>query len=849
MDWFGCMASLLAQAAPVTVKVGETAAWTPLQRDALIVAAVIAASFVAGHFIAEGLKLRDLSLRIGTTLCTLLVGITICILGWPPKLGIDLSGGVVLVYEVDKEQMRSQELQTALGQVQQQLGSMGEGAVTAGVSPAGKIEIIATDKTLVPTIESKLEPLGLKAAGRRSEGDKTILDYDPPPGRPLKLDDLVNAINKRINPGGVLELTVRPYGENQIEIIIPDLDAREVAVVKHKISTAGKLEFRIVADSNQPDDRRLIRLAQQSQGREVYDRGKLIGRWVKIGRSEVALYGGAVVRPNGTEILVKTDPYNVTGKDLDNSYPGMDGTHREVMFTLTTSGGKRFGGLTGSNVVSDEQQQEGRMRKLGIVLDDTLLSAPNIKSKITDHGQISGGFDENEGEVKFLVDLFNAGSLPASFSPEPISEQNISAQLGEDTIRQGSQAMIASTVAVLVFMLVYYRFAGAVADVAVVMNMVLAVALMMVFRAAFTLPGLAGLVLTVGMAVDANVLIYERMREEAARGASLRMTIRNGFSRAMSTIIDSNLTTVISAVVLYKVGTDQVKGFAVSLILGLIVSLYTAIVVARLIFDIVERKRWLTSFRMMQFIGETKIDFVKWRGPAIAVSSVLIAIGAVAVWERGSDLLDIDFTGGVSVQVKFNEKQDIKVIREKLSKVLSDDLAVSSVGTSPADRDRQFKIDTSEPDINAVKSKLQEVFGTELASYSMKFGAVEPDKAPVSPLSTGGAVPESTSPAPPAKTPAEPTKNPLNRRWKSPPAPASATPPAATTPPGKAPKRTARANPATPPSRTALGNQTRRPSRTRPLNPPRRSRPLCEGTAPLTRSRCEAARLGPVLPG
>ncbi len=398
------------------------------------------------------------------------------------------------------------------------------------------------------------------------------------------------------------------------------------------------------------------------------------------------------------------------------------------------------------------------------MLDDTLLSAPGIQSTITSDGQITGGFTEEQ--VKFLVGVLNAGSLPAALRPEPISQEKISAQMGDDTIRQGSNAMIASTVAVLVFMLVYYRFAGAVADLAVVMNMILAVALMILIRAAFTLPGLAGLVLTVGMAVDANVLIYERMREEAARGASFRMTIRNGFSRAMATIIDSNTTTVISAVVLYMAGTDQVKGFAVTLILGLVVSLYTAIYVARLIFDIVERKRWVTSLHMMQMIGETKIDFVRWRTAAISFSCVVLAIGLVAVIARGADLFDIDFTGGVSVQIRFHKPQDIGRVREVLSTPPNklEDLAVSAVGIHNLD----FKIDTSEKEITEVQKTLKSAFGDDLATYTMKFSDLQPftpkepsanDKVKAdenAPADVAGKAPAKSSPAatsPPASTP------------------------------------------------------------------------------------------------
>ena len=321
----------------------------------------------------------------------------------------------------------------------------------------------------------------------------------------------------------------------------------------------------------------------------------------------------------------------------------------------------KFGQLTGENLPN---KATGLAHELGIVLDNVLQSAASIRSTITDRGQITGSFDE--AYVDFVVNVLNSGSLPAALQKEPISQDEISSQLGEDTIASGRDAMILSTIAVVAFMLFYYRFAGAVADLAVVMNMILAVALMLLIKAAFTLPGLAGLVLTVGMAVDANVLVYERMREEAARGASLRMTIRNGFSRAMATIIDSNLTTVATAVVLFAIGTDQIKGFAVSLILGLVVSMYTAVYVARVVFDVAERQRWLTKLHMRQMIGETHIDFVKWRGPAIALSLVVIAIGMVAVWCVARTCLDIDFTGGTSVQLLFKPEKamDVAEVRQ-----------------------------------------------------------------------------------------------------------------------------------------------------------------------------------------
>ena len=186
--------------------------------------------------------------------------------------------------------------------------------------------------------------------------------------------------------------------------------------------------------------------------------------------------------------------------------------------------------------------------------------------------------------------------MPLQLNKEPISEEIISPTLGADDDRKRQRAILVSFVAIIVFMLVYYRFAGFVACLALAFNLLLVVAVMVLIKAAFTLPGLAGLVLTIGMSVDANVLIFERMREELKGGAALRMVIRNGFDRAMSAIVDSNITTIISGIALYLFATDQVKGFAVTLILGIITSMYTAIFCSRLMFDICERQGWIKKF-------------------------------------------------------------------------------------------------------------------------------------------------------------------------------------------------------------------------------------------------------------
>ncbi len=291
------------------------------------------------------------------------------------------------------------------------------------------------------------------------------------------------------------------------------------------------------------------------------------------------------------------------------------------------------------------------------------MSAPSIQGRISNQGQITGSFTQDK--VQFLVDILNAGSLPAALSKIPVAEYSASAQLGTDTIRAGAWSMAIATIAVLIFMQIYYRFAGLVANLAVLMNLVLVMAVMILIKAHLTLAGLAGLVLSVGMAVDANVLIYERMREEQERGAALRMAIRNGFGRAMSTIIDSHCTTLITGIVLFVIGTDQLRGFATTLVLGLLLNLFTAVYCSRIVFDVAERRHWIKQLKMMHIFGKTNFDFVKWmpRWMAISVTAIVIGMGAAVArevgWFGGAGLFGIDFTGGTAVQLVFNKPTDI----------------------------------------------------------------------------------------------------------------------------------------------------------------------------------------------
>ena len=241
-----------------------------------------------------------------------------------------------------------------------------------------------------------------------------------------------------------------------------------------------------------------------------------------------------------------------------------------------------------------------------------------------------------------------------------------------------------------------------IAVISLVLNLILTLSAMLLINATFTLPGIAGIVLTIGMAVDANVLIYERMREEMGKGSSVRMAIQNGFQKAFSTIFDSNLTTLLTAVILFVIGTDQVKGFAVTLIIGLCLSMYTALFVGRLIFDIAERRRWLTTLSMSRMIGETNFDFLKHQRLWAGISIVIIVVGMTAFIARGEANYDIDFTGGTMVSFQTTEPQKTDDLAAALKTQFGDQFSIErlSIGDEETEEGvgRYFRLRSTESD-------------------------------------------------------------------------------------------------------------------------------------------------------
>ena len=580
MNDFSMGLSVLAEAADKVAGAapeGDVIVWRLLMLVALCVL-----PYVIGAFLARALRLKEYSNRIGTVLLAFTLGLA--------PFGYRIISDLMQLAEFKTElatveadlkvDSSDAKLTEKADQLRKQIEKQEKAGKLAGWKNALRWGIdLAGGTNLIYQVETK----------KAEEDGKDI---------PRAMDQMVGTIGKRINPSGTEEVTVRRVGQDRIEIIIPGADQGIVDEKKKAMLRLGSLEFGIVA--NQEDHRREIAAARRlPDEQDSYSEDKqIVAVWLELAEKGDVPSSAAtrpVTRKNRkgedktvTQVLIIKEPEEdtVTGEFLRRASTGMSENGSAcVNFSFDSEGAMRFFRLTDRN----KPTTDGRKRQLAIILDGQVHSAPNLNGAIRDSGQITGSFSSEE--LKALVEVLNAGALQLPITPTPISEFSISPTLGTDVQNKGLWAIYMSSFGVFIFMLVYYRFAGVIANISLLLNLILIIGAMAICNATFTLPGLAGLVLTIGMAVDSNVLIYERMREEMERGSSMRMVIHNGFDKALSAIVDSNVTTMIAAVVLYMIGTDQIRGFAVSLFIGLTMSMFSALYFGRLMFDIAERKR------------------------------------------------------------------------------------------------------------------------------------------------------------------------------------------------------------------------------------------------------------------
>ncbi len=430
------------------------------------------------------------------------------------------------------------------------------------------------------------------------------------------------------------------------------------ADLKRMLQGAGILGFRILptTDRGEPSIAERERYLEnlKEKGPKAASDNRYV--WIEIENMDEWKTPGSITGQFGDKSYVlasnlpdETMLHGLAGREwkLENSYPTNDQMGRRAIgFTLNIKGGDLFYNITSKNP----------NRPLAILLDDVAISAPNITAEggIRQRGIIQGTFTPTE--ISDMVNKLNAGSLPARLIPQPISEKVIGPSVGADNLAKGIRSGLIGLALVVAFMIVYYAIGGSIADVALLLNILFTLAIMAAIRATFTLPGIAGLILTIGMSVDANVLIFERIREEQEKGFGLATAIRNGYQRAFSAIFDSNLTTILTAAILYYVASEDVKGFALVLMLGIGSSLFTAIFVTHVILDILVSKRVIKDrLAMLRLIRVPTINWMGMRHIFYTISGILVFGGLILFFARGSSKYDIEFTGGTSVQITLKD--------------------------------------------------------------------------------------------------------------------------------------------------------------------------------------------------
>ncbi len=490
---------------------------------------------------------------------------------YPPQkkihLGLDLRGGIHLVLRVNTGDAIKAELDNAA----QRLVSQAE---AKGIK-LGRIKV-EPDKLRFEVAV----PAGTDTQALRKIVSDNLAEYKSTPGaekwvfelpanvarniRDMAVKQALETIRNRIDQFGVSEPRIQRQGieGNRILVQLPGVD--DPGRVKELISNTAFLELKEVIAGPAPDRQSLL----AKFGGTVPDDAEVL-------TGDRKDLDGNVV---GKQYYLVRKAAVVTGRELRTARRSQDRYGQPaVSFTLVASAAKKFGQFTESHIGTN----------LAIVLDKKVMSAPVIQGRISDQGIIQGSFSVKEAEDLALV--LRAGALPASITY--LEERTVGPSLGHDSVIRGVRAAISGLIVVMVFMLVYYKWSGLNADVALIGNLIILMGAMAYFGATLTLPGIAGVILTIGMAVDANVLIFERVREELAVGKTVRAALDAGFSRAFGTILDANLTTLIAALFLFQFGTGPVKGFAVTLSIGILASMFTAVYVSRTLYMIVLAKK------------------------------------------------------------------------------------------------------------------------------------------------------------------------------------------------------------------------------------------------------------------
>ncbi len=485
-------------------------------------------------------------------------------------LGLDLQGGLHLVFEVEGEKAIETSTERYVRLITDMLGKR---KIQAAVKRSGlNIEISPSTQEAASAVKD-----GFPILDTVSSGQTLVLKISDKEASRIKdsaVDQALETIRNRIDQFGVSEPTILRQGENEIVVQLPGVKDPRRAI--ELVGRTAQLEFKIV------DDESPI-AAQIPQGVQPGDEEKVLAQFAdKIPADDEILFEKKVNRETGAAIkipILLKKQAALTGSLLSEAKVSLDSRFSEpyVSISFNAEGAKLFDEVTGANV----------KKRLAIILDNTVYSAPVIQERISGgNAQITGSFSMDE--AKDLSIVLKAGALPAPL--KMLQNVTVGPSLGEDSIQAGMMAGIIGTIAVIIFMIVYYRLSGVVADFALILNIVLLFGAMASLNATLTLPGIAGVILAIGMAVDSNVLMFERIRDELRTGKTPRSAVDSGYHKAFWTIFDSHVTTLITAAVLFQFGTGPIKGFAVTLSLGVLINLFTALIGTKTVFDLINSR-------------------------------------------------------------------------------------------------------------------------------------------------------------------------------------------------------------------------------------------------------------------
>ena len=485
------------------------------------------------------------------------------------KLGLDLKGGVHLVMRVHTGDALKIHTTTTSEQLRESLRSAGVnfGSIALTSDKSFKVEGVAAERDAE---FRRIAEEQTAAQYDRGSGVAGAYDFTMKPNIEKDMRDqaVVQAretIDRRVNELGVTEPNISTYGEANDQILVQLPGVTDVARAKEIIRSTAQLQLKLVEAGPAPTREALL----QGHGGQVPQDMDVVS-------------GASAGAEGGTSFYLVKKVAAVTGSDLRGANPTMDENNRPaVRFTLTGDGARKFGRVTGENIG----------RTLAIILDNRVFSAPRIEGRITDDGRIYGTFTTQE--VNDLSLVLRSGALPASMSY--LEERVIGPTLGADSIRSGVLASLAGLVLVILFMLAYYKLSGINAIVAMVCNLIVLLGLMAYLGAAMTLPGIAGFILTMGMGVDSNVLIFERIKEELATQKGARAAVKASFDRVFLTLLDTHVTSLIAAAFLFQFGTGPIRGFATTLTIGLLTNLFTSIFVSKTLFELVLSRRHTTA--------------------------------------------------------------------------------------------------------------------------------------------------------------------------------------------------------------------------------------------------------------